>query len=423
MRPYKTDSFSRLKSETPFVIIGGGIAGLFTGYYLKQKNIPFEIWEASDQVGGKIGTLRTELGLVELAANGIVQDSLFLEFAQHLKLPTLAANSKLKRILIDQNHLIKRPSLKGMWQLLIHGRKKISSLNSHEDWTLTEWLNPWLGQERSEEFLSAMTRGVYGLPAYELHGLSLLPNLNQASGSYLSFIKDYKKNFQGMKTVSFEGGMQTLVDLLGNYLAPWIHKNKKITNAQEIPWEKNIILACGTKMAGHLLESKSPALSKVLKKIDYVPLATTTFFLSEKISALSKCFGALLTPRTSKTIYGILANSEIFPNRVKHQNHHSYTIIHSPEISWDELKNYVQNFFQISGDPFLFHHTTLWPEAVPKYNSQRWHALNEISHHLSQSTSGVLDLNFHGGFVGPWITIGIKDILHQAKTISDLASS
>ena len=39
---------------TPVVIIGGGLAGLYAGYLLQQRNIEFKIVEASTRLGGRI---------------------------------------------------------------------------------------------------------------------------------------------------------------------------------------------------------------------------------------------------------------------------------------------------------------------------------------------------------------------------------
>jgi monoamine oxidase len=39
------------------IIIGAGLSGLATGYYLKKENIPFKILEAQNRVGGRIETV------------------------------------------------------------------------------------------------------------------------------------------------------------------------------------------------------------------------------------------------------------------------------------------------------------------------------------------------------------------------------
>lgn len=40
------------------LIIGGGLSGLLTGYFLKKEGLPFQILEARDRVGGRIHTVK-----------------------------------------------------------------------------------------------------------------------------------------------------------------------------------------------------------------------------------------------------------------------------------------------------------------------------------------------------------------------------
>ena len=49
-------------------VVGGGISGLATAYYLSLAGIPVEIVERSDRLGGLIATHRTPHGPVETAA-------------------------------------------------------------------------------------------------------------------------------------------------------------------------------------------------------------------------------------------------------------------------------------------------------------------------------------------------------------------
>ncbi len=43
-------------SENPVIILGGGVAGLTAAYYLTKNNIPFQIYEASRRLGGRVHT-------------------------------------------------------------------------------------------------------------------------------------------------------------------------------------------------------------------------------------------------------------------------------------------------------------------------------------------------------------------------------
>ena len=56
-------------------IIGAGISGLTTAYFLFKSGVPVRILEKQSRVGGLLGTRRTEHGLVETAANGLINST------------------------------------------------------------------------------------------------------------------------------------------------------------------------------------------------------------------------------------------------------------------------------------------------------------------------------------------------------------
>ena len=47
------------------VVIGGGISGLSTAFWLDRSGIPVRLFEASDRVGGVINTTRNDGFLIE----------------------------------------------------------------------------------------------------------------------------------------------------------------------------------------------------------------------------------------------------------------------------------------------------------------------------------------------------------------------
>ena len=53
-------------------IIGGGVSGLFAAYNLIKLGHEVEIFEKSNRVGGLIQTLHLDWGVVETAANGVL---------------------------------------------------------------------------------------------------------------------------------------------------------------------------------------------------------------------------------------------------------------------------------------------------------------------------------------------------------------
>ena len=53
----KKDLLEGQSYDGKITIIGAGAAGLYAGYILKSRNINFEILEASNKVGGRLGKL------------------------------------------------------------------------------------------------------------------------------------------------------------------------------------------------------------------------------------------------------------------------------------------------------------------------------------------------------------------------------
>jgi oxygen-dependent protoporphyrinogen oxidase len=412
-------TFAQFKPGRPYLILGAGASGLFMGHYLKQKNIPFEIWDCADRAGGKIGTKRTSWGLIEQAANGILQDELVKELCQALAAPVISSHPKLKRLILDLDSFYHRPSAKAMLSLLWNAKRKMTKPN-HEAASLSELMLPWLGENRSKQFLSAMTRGIYGAAAYELNGTALFPEWSQMSHDQKTFfhwMKHFKSKMKGAKTISFDGGMQTLIDLLTDKLRDHLHLNKKVETSSDLDWSKNIIFATSPTIIAKILKNKNAALANQIENITYLPLSTTTLFTSAPIKVLQNCFGALITPRTSESIFGVLANSEIFANRTHLPAKHSYTIVHAPSAGQPEIEHFLVSYFQFDLKSKIQMESLNWPQAIPHYNHELLEVVQSLPAHFDSN-----ELGFNGAFIGPWIQIGLRDILTQAKNISLLAN-
>ena len=53
-------------------VVGAGFSGLTTAYFLTKQDFKVRIFEKTNRAGGLIRTIRTEHGLVETAANGLL---------------------------------------------------------------------------------------------------------------------------------------------------------------------------------------------------------------------------------------------------------------------------------------------------------------------------------------------------------------
>ena len=58
--------------DDPVVVIGGGIPGLAAAYQLQRDGMPVRLFEAADEVGGKIRTTEFEGRMVDEAADAFL---------------------------------------------------------------------------------------------------------------------------------------------------------------------------------------------------------------------------------------------------------------------------------------------------------------------------------------------------------------
>src|SRR5437660_393298 len=56
-------------------VVGAGFSGLATAYFLTKHGFRVRITEKTDRAGGLIKTIRTEYGLIETAANGLLSSA------------------------------------------------------------------------------------------------------------------------------------------------------------------------------------------------------------------------------------------------------------------------------------------------------------------------------------------------------------
>ena len=99
-------------SEFDLHILGGGPAGMASGYYAFNKNLSFQIYEASENIGGNCKTLRFNEFKFDTGAHRF-----------HDKIPHITA--EIKKILGDDLIEVSVPS-KIFWnqqfQRKIHGQ-------------------------------------------------------------------------------------------------------------------------------------------------------------------------------------------------------------------------------------------------------------------------------------------------------------
>lgn len=406
-----TGPVGALKKGAPFHIYGAGISGLLLAYYLKSSGQSVKVFELSSKTGGKIGTIKSDHGLAELAANAIFTNDDVLELMQELNIDYIVASEKLKRK-IWRGSLKNLKVLKASEIFLLLLKLFKSTPKIHEEMTVKEFFLPLLGDNICDEVLSSALSGIYATTCDQLHFQSIFKVDLSFQGSYLKFfrqLKAQKKSKHKAQSISFYGGMQTFIDRISETLRSDIYLNA----SPALETSVNNIICTSAIEAQQLVKADYPELSEELAKIEYLPLSTSTYILNTKIDILENSFGILFPRNYDFKTMGILNNSAIF-KRGLDQELYSYTFItpetkNLAEIHREEMERLTQKdlYYNIK-----FSSQKVWKEGIPKYNSQRYKAIKNLRTKVYNYNPGIM---FFGNYIDG---ISIREMLSHAKNFA-----
>ena len=399
------------KKGVPFHIYGAGIAGLVMAYYLKKYGHQVVLYELSSKTGGKIGTVKSEHGLAEQAANAVFTNADVMELIQELNIDYIGANKKLKRkIWRGSLKNLKMISIYEILLILFRVFKKTPQIT--EEMSVKEFFLPLLGNKVCDEVLSSALSGIYATTSDQLHFLSIFKIEKSFKGNYLQFFKELKKKrAQKHKatSISFKNGMQDLIDKLTSELSGNINLNASPAIDEYI----NNVICTSAPDAAQLVQAQYPELSKELNKIDYLPLSTSTYILNTEIEALKDSFGILFPRQFEFKTMGILNNTAIF-NRGVDKNYYSYTFI-TPQA--DDLQTlHTKEMYDLTKKDLFynikFSSHKVWKEGIPFYNYQRYKTVKALRTKIYNYNPGII---FFGNYVDG---ISIREMISHAKNFA-----
>lgn len=377
----------------PIHIFGGGICGLLVGYYLKKNNIPFEIHEKENRVGGKIESLRTSDGLVETAANAIYSSSELIEIIKDLNMEYLTPSADLKKLIYRNKKARTFPlTFIEVLKIIPNLFKKIPGQRFNI--SVHDFFAPLIGEKVCKEVLSCVFNGIYATPITELHFKSVFSS-NIKAKTYLGFFIELKRNKSSKfkaQSISFKNGLQEFIDKLEYYLKDHIVLN----TTQKINLHQNTIICTDAADAADLVRDTHSDLAKLLINISYTRLNTTTVFATEKLDFLENSFG-ILYPYSEDKALGIINNKAIFTDRVNAPQLYNYSIISKSldyKLDGHQIKSYKQ---------------TVWNKAFPVYNFERYNTVKQLRVELFNHPSR---LAIFGNYVDG---ISIREMIKHAK--------
>lgn len=441
------------------IIVGAGITGLTTSYWLKKEGFKVKILEAKDEVGGNIKTEHHYNFIFDTGPNsGLETTPLIKQLVDELNLQEeyIYANKEAnKRYILRDNVLQPLPmnpkdfvstklfSTKAKFRILMEpfiGKSKDGYYQS-----VAEFVRRRLGQEFLDYAINPFVSGVFAGDPENLSVKSAFPKLYRLEevygGLFKGMIKGAKerkqraeKSKQSAAMFSFKNGMSVLTNRLSEYLKDDILLNHKVININKLEnkfvvialnsgIEKNfeaqsILLTIPALETAELLRDYDGYLFNHLSSIYYPPvLVINAIYRKEKISQALDGFGFLIPEKEKKSFLGAIWNDAIFPNRGD-KDFASFTIFVGGarqekifDLGIDKVLSQVLSEFEmimrIDSKPESIKYR-LWEKAIPQYSIgyiEKENAMNEFE----RRNKGIfLGGNYRGG-------ISVGDCIKNSK--------
>jgi protoporphyrinogen/coproporphyrinogen III oxidase len=411
-------------------IIGAGITGLTTAFYLKRAGVPVTVFEAGKRAGGAIQSLRQNGFLAEFGPNTILEASPKISRLIHdLNLESRRIypdpNAK-KRFLVRGKKPVAMPSspLGFFTNKLFSTRAKFAVLREpfiptrrdDADESVAEFVTRRLNQEFLDRAINPLVAGIYAGDPEKLSVRHAFPRLFQTEQKYGSLIrgqifgaKDKKKSGEiprrDAKLFSFDEGLQVLPDTLANELGDASRLNSPVerisqtengwrvkTSADEL--EFGAVIYCGTahKLAEleiiygraalprsleiEAAQQRRPA--EIFSEIRHPPVASVVLgFRREDVAHPLDGFGMLIPKVENCKTLGTIFSSSLFPNRAP-SGHVLLSIYvggeRQPDLAFlppeklvELVRGDLRELLGVHSQP-VFQHVALYPKAIPQYN-------------------------------------------------------
>lgn len=441
------------------LIVGGGISGLTTAWFLRKAGMSVQVIEAAEQAGGTMKSLNKDGFMVETGPNSaLLNNPHITELVEDLGLQSeyQEANDQAKRRYILQHGVmqelpggpqsfLKTPIFSLAGKLRLMKEPFVGKVTEEE--TVAQFVTRRLGKEFLDWAIDPFVSGVY---AGDPHKLSV----RAATSKVYALERDFGSLIGGMikktlfnkhrggagpagKMFSFKKGMGTFPAAIAEQLGEdWAggspvdslekSENGWVVSSGQQSWEgKRLILSLPAHQAAKLLQPFSDEASQILADIVYPHVASVALgYRREQVAHPLDGFGFLIPRGEKVTTLGSLWSSTLFPGRAPEghvlmtsfiggrQNPASSEM--TDEQLADQVKADISKYLEINGEP-AFVNVTRWQKAIPQYEIGYLQRLEKVD----QLLSGMNDLHFRANW-RDGISVGdcIRNGFELAKQLS-----
>lgn len=444
------------------VVIGAGISGLTTAWWLHRSGLEVTVLEREASAGGTMRTMCDNGWLVETGPTSALETTpLFNELFEELgitKERVYANDSSKKRYILRGGELHELPmspstflatslwSMGGKLRLL--KEPFIGRANKEE--TIAEFVERRLGREFLDYAINPFVAGVYAGNPEQLSVRAAFPKLYALEEKYGGLIKGMiqgrkerkhrdEKAKDRARMFSFVNGMQALPDAIVSQMKDDVRLRCDVTAVSSIGEgtfrvefheggskrtldADAVVFAIPSYVASTLVRPSSKKLAELLDGIYYPPVAEV--FLGFRVDQIKRPldgFGFLVPAKERRKILGTIWSSSIFPARAPEGLVALTTFVggsRQPELVQHDDKNLLslvtselQSIMNMTGSP-AYTRIFRWAKAIPQYNLGYQKVLDEIERFEDDTPGLFFCANYRGG-------IAVGDCVMSGKRIAE----
>ena len=335
-------------------VIGGGISGLSTAFYLKRGGVAVKVFEKGERLGGKMRTVYEEGYIVETGPNGFLDGKPYtLNLVKALGIEEelypssdksrkrfIYVNGKLVRLPEDPISFILSSILSPRGKLRLIGELFVPPKRDSQDETLAQFARRRLGEEALNRLLDPMVAGIFAGDPERMSLKAAFPAIYRLEKEYGGLIKGLIGKIKeskgksssgpagpGGKLTSFKRGVSQLIEALESELKEnvetgvspklrkegekWIVETKKGSEEFDA-----VVMSTPSYSAAEILSEVDEEISNLLSQIEYSPISVVALgFEKEGLGHDLDGFGFLVPKEERRKILGALWDSSVFPNR------------------------------------------------------------------------------------------------------------
>lgn len=428
-------------------IIGAGISGLATAYWLKKNDYDVTILEMNDDAGGAMITEHEDCFLTDFGPNsGLETTPLIRQIVEELELDDemIYSNPEAnKRYILKNEELIPLPMSPASFlgtklfspaaKLRLFLEPFIGRSNDGYYQSIAEFVRRRLGREFLDYAIDPFVSGVFAGDPNKLSVKSAFPKLYRLEEKYGGLIKGMflgarerkrsaEKSKQNAKMFTFRSGMQIFPITIADWLGNSVHYNTTVNSVEKnatgyiISYTENgtdksvdsdiVFSTAPAHITAGIFNSIDKNLSEQINSVYYPPVKVLyAGYKKSQINRPLDGFGFLIPSKEKRNFLGAIWSSVIFPNRAP-EDSASFTIFiggaRTPEV-FDNHSNIneivlsdFQKIMKIEGNP-VFIKEYKWDKAIPQYNLGHIETDNFIEKFELHNPGIFLGGNYKGG--------------------------